>query len=191
EHEVARLVDATDLLRLRVRVADEQPELVRHPADAARDQPRGEVLRRPGDAGAPADQAFELRGLVAQELREGGRHRHDNDALAEAAAPLTVAELRRACRMRTSTLCAILSDLVMEGRVRRTAAGYLPAGRWRFLPRVSRVSLQRAGNGNGKSIGKRDWDAINERAHAHIPKNPTGGSHRRPSGRRLHREGRR
>src|SRR5213082_2020377 len=63
--------------------------------------------------------------------------------LAEAAAPLTVAELRRACRMRTSTLCAILSDLVMEGRVRRTAAGYLPAGRWRFLPRVSRVSLQR------------------------------------------------
>ncbi len=91
--------------------------------------------------------------------------------LAEAAAPLTVAELRRACRMRTSTLCAILSDLVMEGRVRRTAAGYLPAGRWRFLPRVSRVSLQRAGNGNGKSIGKRDWDAINERAHAHIPKN--------------------
>ncbi|MGH7644469.1 MAG: AAA family ATPase [Gemmatimonadales bacterium] len=44
--------------------------------------------------------------------------------LAEAAAPLTVAELRRACRIRTSTLCAILSDLVTNGRVRRTAAGY-------------------------------------------------------------------
>jgi len=43
--------------------------------------------------------------------------------------PLTVAELRRACRIRTSTLCGILSDLVTEGRVRRTAAGYLPAGR--------------------------------------------------------------
>ena len=50
-------------------------------------------------------------------------------ALAEATAPLTVAELRRSCRIRTATLCGILSDLVSEGRVRRTAAGYLPAGR--------------------------------------------------------------
>jgi DNA-binding HxlR family transcriptional regulator len=49
--------------------------------------------------------------------------------LAEAIAPLTVAELRRACRIRTSSLCAILSDLVSDGRVRRTAAGYLAAGR--------------------------------------------------------------
>ncbi len=49
--------------------------------------------------------------------------------LAEATAPLTVAELRRACRIRTSTLCAILADLVTDGRVRRTAAGYLPAAR--------------------------------------------------------------
>jgi RecA-family ATPase len=50
-------------------------------------------------------------------------------ALAEATTPLTVAELRRACRIRTSTLCAILTDLVTDGRVCRTAAGYLPAGR--------------------------------------------------------------
>ena len=50
-------------------------------------------------------------------------------ALAEATTPLTVAELRRACRIRTSTLCAILADLVTDGRVCRTAAGYLPAGR--------------------------------------------------------------
>ena len=49
-------------------------------------------------------------------------------ALAEATAPLTVAELRRSCRIRTAILCAILSDLVSDGRVRRTAAGYLPAG---------------------------------------------------------------
>lgn len=49
--------------------------------------------------------------------------------LAEATTPLTVAELRRACRIRTATLCAILSDLVADGRVRRTAAGYLAAGR--------------------------------------------------------------
>jgi hypothetical protein len=45
--------------------------------------------------------------------------------LTEATAPLTVAELRRACRIRTSTLCAILSRLVTDGRVHRTAAGYL------------------------------------------------------------------
>src|SRR6266566_766726 len=32
-------------------------------------------------------------------------------------------------------------------------------------PRFPR-RLQRAGKGNGKSIGKREWDAINERAHA-------------------------
>ena len=50
-------------------------------------------------------------------------------ALADANAPLTVTELRRACRIRTATLCAILSQLVGEGRVRRTPAGYLPAGR--------------------------------------------------------------
>lgn len=50
-------------------------------------------------------------------------------ALADAATPLTVAKLRRACRIRTSTLCAILADLVTDGRACRTAAGYLPAGR--------------------------------------------------------------
>ena len=47
---------------------------------------------------------------------------------AEANAPLTVTEPRRACRIRTATLCMILSELVGEGRVRRTPAGYLPAG---------------------------------------------------------------
>lgn len=50
-------------------------------------------------------------------------------ALAEATGPLAVAEIRRSCRIRTATLCEILGDLVREGRVRRTAAGYLPAGR--------------------------------------------------------------
>jgi hypothetical protein len=50
-------------------------------------------------------------------------------ALADTNAPLTVTELRRACRIRTATLCAILSQLVGEGRVRRTPTGYLPAGR--------------------------------------------------------------
>jgi len=49
--------------------------------------------------------------------------------LAAATAPLAVAELRRVCRIRTSTLCAILADLVRAGRLRRTAAGYLLASR--------------------------------------------------------------
>ena len=53
----------------------------------------------------------------------------DAQALADTNAPLTVTELRRACRIRTATLCAILSQLVGEGRIRRTPAGYLPAGR--------------------------------------------------------------
>jgi hypothetical protein len=50
-------------------------------------------------------------------------------ALAEATAPLTVAEIQRACRIRTASICRTLSDLVSEGRIRRTAAGYLLAGR--------------------------------------------------------------
>jgi len=50
-------------------------------------------------------------------------------ALAEATAPLTVAEIQRACRIRTASICRTLSDLVSDGRVRRTAAGYLLAGR--------------------------------------------------------------
>jgi hypothetical protein len=49
-------------------------------------------------------------------------------ALVERTAPLTVAELRRSCRIRTATLCQILADLVAQGRVRRTAAGYLAPG---------------------------------------------------------------
>ena len=47
--------------------------------------------------------------------------------LAEATGPLTVAEIRRSCRVRTATICEILADLVAQGRVRRTAAGYLLA----------------------------------------------------------------
>jgi hypothetical protein len=50
-------------------------------------------------------------------------------ALAEAEAPMTVAKLRKICRIRTATLCEILADLARDGRVRRTAAGYLAADR--------------------------------------------------------------
>ena len=50
-------------------------------------------------------------------------------ALAETIEPLTVAEIRRSCRIRTATLCLTLADLVGQGRIRHTAAGYLPAER--------------------------------------------------------------
>lgn len=49
-------------------------------------------------------------------------------ALAQATQPLTTHALRLACRIRTATLCEILGDLVQQGRVRRTATGYLLAG---------------------------------------------------------------
>jgi hypothetical protein len=49
------------------------------------------------------------------------------DALAKADEPLSVAQLRQACHIRTATLCAVLADLTAQGRVRKTAAGYLAA----------------------------------------------------------------
>jgi hypothetical protein len=45
-------------------------------------------------------------------------------ALQAASAPLALADLRNACRIRTSTLCSILNALTAEGTVRKTAAGY-------------------------------------------------------------------
>ena len=45
-------------------------------------------------------------------------------ALSKASAPLPLAELRNACRIRTATLCAILNALTAEGTIRKTAAGY-------------------------------------------------------------------
>ena len=48
-------------------------------------------------------------------------------ALAAAAAPMTVAALRSACRIRTATLCDVLADLVRRGRAYRTPAGYVAA----------------------------------------------------------------
>ncbi len=45
-------------------------------------------------------------------------------ALAEATAPVSLAVLRRSCRMRTASLCAVLATLTTSGRIRKTAAGY-------------------------------------------------------------------
>jgi hypothetical protein len=45
-------------------------------------------------------------------------------ALVAAAAPLTIRELRAACRIRSETLCTTLDALVTQGRVIRSADGY-------------------------------------------------------------------
>ncbi len=69
-----------------------------------------EVLDRPLPAAAPPPPA-------------SGADRVEQ-ALAEAAAPVSLAVLRRACRMRMATLCAILATLTAAGRIRKTPAGY-------------------------------------------------------------------
>jgi hypothetical protein len=51
-------------------------------------------------------------------------HQRVWSTLAAAAAPLALADLRQASRIRTSTLCSILNALTAEGTVRKTAAGY-------------------------------------------------------------------
>ncbi len=47
--------------------------------------------------------------------------------LADAAAPLTAAALRKLCRVRNVTLTTALTDLVAAGRVRKAATGYVIA----------------------------------------------------------------
>jgi len=50
-------------------------------------------------------------------------------ALADATMPLTIAALRAACRIRNKNVALALATLSAEGRVRKTAAGYLLASR--------------------------------------------------------------
>ena len=45
-------------------------------------------------------------------------------ALEGAGAPLTVAELRRICHVRTSTLCEALAELTAQGQLRKAERGY-------------------------------------------------------------------
>jgi hypothetical protein len=45
-------------------------------------------------------------------------------ALEGASGPLTVADLRRICRVRTSTLCDALTELTASGRLRKAERGY-------------------------------------------------------------------
>jgi hypothetical protein len=51
-------------------------------------------------------------------------HQRVYDALAAASQPLALGELRNACRIRTSTLCSILTSLTAEGTIRKTNRGY-------------------------------------------------------------------
>jgi hypothetical protein len=71
------------------------------------------------------------------------------DVLAHTDHPLTVAELRQACRMRTAHVCQALAALTAIGRVHKTAEGYQVA-----TTPVSRDPFPvppepHAGNGNG------------------------------------------
>jgi hypothetical protein len=49
-------------------------------------------------------------------------------AIVESSTPSTLAALRKSCRVRTATLCESLAELVRQGRVEKTAAGYRAAG---------------------------------------------------------------
>jgi hypothetical protein len=67
--------------------------------------------------------------------------------LADSDRPLSLTELRQACRMRTASLCQALATLTAEGRVHKSPAGY-------ELTTVSRgalpaAPLQATGSGNG------------------------------------------
>lgn len=65
----------------------------------------------PGDARISAPPVRSLRERIEQ-------------ALADAGTPLTRRALRRACRMRASTLGHVLGRLIADGRVARSPDGY-------------------------------------------------------------------
>jgi AAA domain len=73
-----------------------------------------EVLDRPAPAVAPAAGPSD-----ADRVEQ---------ALADATTPVSLAVLRRACRMRMATLCTILATLTATGRIRKTTAGYQLVG---------------------------------------------------------------
>jgi AAA domain len=70
--------------------------------------------------------------------------------LAQADRPLTLAELRHACRLRTARVCQALAALTAQGRVHKTAAGYqLTASSEMSADRFPAMPLHEPGNGNG------------------------------------------
>ncbi len=73
-------------------------------------------------------------------------------ALAASATPLTLLELRSACKMRTATLCDALASLTATGHVLKSEAGYLLPAKEIPIVSISNTPLQSQGNGNGKTI---------------------------------------
>jgi hypothetical protein len=74
-------------------------------------------------------------------------------ALAASGTPLTLLELRSACKMRTATLCDALASLTATGHVLKSEAGYrLPDQETPAATSISNPPLPSQGNGNGKSI---------------------------------------
>jgi hypothetical protein len=70
--------------------------------------------------------------------------------LAQVDRPLTLAELRHACRLRTARVCQALAALTAQGRVHKTAAGYqLITSSEISRDRVPTIPLHKPGNGNG------------------------------------------
>ena len=104
-------------------------------------------LRRKGETtaltvehrAAPSIPAIALRlatcdSRVALEIIDGPDHaspappqspqQRVENVLAEASTPLSIKELRQACRIRTSTLCHVVAVLADAGRITKTEAGY-------------------------------------------------------------------
>ena len=70
--------------------------------------------------------------------------------LAHADRPLTLAELRHACRLRTARVCQALATLTAHGRVQKTATGYqLTASLGAAADLFPATALHTPGNGNG------------------------------------------
>jgi hypothetical protein len=70
--------------------------------------------------------------------------------LAQADRPLTLVELRCACRLRTARVCQALAALAAQGRVHKTAAGYqLTASSGVADDPFPATPLHEPGNGNG------------------------------------------
>ena len=80
-------------------------------------------------------------------------HERIAQALAISTNPLTLLELRSACKMRTATLCDALASLIATGNVLKSEAGYvLPAKETPTRVAISNPPLHSQGNGNGKTI---------------------------------------
>lgn len=81
--------------------------------NAAADAVALEVLGRQVESVAPTEPTVEERVLLA---------------LSGATTPLTLVALRQSCRIRTATLCQVLTTLMAQARIRKTTFGYAITG---------------------------------------------------------------